>query len=83
MQKRLGLEAGDAVALQNDFGTYHCIVVLARVTPGTLEIHWPEGNVLVDPKARSPLATIPAYKEISATLGRIKETGEKPSIPRV
>jgi anaerobic selenocysteine-containing dehydrogenase len=81
--KRLGLGAGDAVALENDFGIYHGIVVLALVTPGTLEIHWPEGNVLVDPKARSPLATIPAYKEISATLGRIKETGEKPSIPRV
>jgi molybdopterin-dependent oxidoreductase alpha subunit len=81
--KRLGLGAGDAVALENNFGIYHGIVVLALVTPGTLEIHWPEGNVLVDPKARSPLATIPAYKEISATLGRIKETGEKPSIPRV
>jgi hypothetical protein len=38
------------------------------VTTGTLQIDWPGGNVLVDPKARSPLAAIPAYKEISATL---------------
>jgi anaerobic selenocysteine-containing dehydrogenase len=74
---RLGLGAGDAVELENDFGTYHGIVVLAPVRPGTLEVHWPEGNVLVDPKARSPLATIPAYKEISATLMRIKENGER------
>jgi anaerobic selenocysteine-containing dehydrogenase len=81
--KRLGLEAGDAVALQNDFGTYHCVVVMAQLTPGTLEIHWPEGNVLVNPKARSPLATIPAYKEISATLGRVEKNGERPSSFRV
>jgi molybdopterin-dependent oxidoreductase alpha subunit len=74
---RLGLVVGDAVALENDFGTYHGIVVLAPVRPGTLEVHWPEGNVLVDPQARSPLATIPAYKEISATLRRIKQNGER------
>jgi molybdopterin-dependent oxidoreductase alpha subunit len=74
---RLGLGAGDSVALENDFGTYHGIVVLAPVRPGTLEVHWPEGNVLVDPQARSPLATIPAYKEISATVRRIKQNGER------
>jgi hypothetical protein len=42
--------------LHNDFGTYRGRVLLAQVTAGTLEVHWPEGNVLVDPKARSPLA---------------------------
>jgi anaerobic selenocysteine-containing dehydrogenase len=74
---RLGLGAGDAVALENDFGSYHGIVILAPVRPGTLEVHWPEGNVLVDPQARSPLATIPAYKEIFATVRRIKQNGER------
>jgi anaerobic selenocysteine-containing dehydrogenase len=68
--RRLGLLSGDRVRLHNDFGTYDGKVLLAPVTTGTLEIHWPEGNVLVDPKARSPLAKIPAYKEISATLER-------------
>jgi len=48
-----------------------------------LEIYWPEGNVLVDPKTRSPLGAIPAYKEISAALERIKENGQEHSILRV
>jgi molybdopterin-dependent oxidoreductase alpha subunit len=64
--QRLNLASGDTVELKNDFGTYHGKVILAPIATGTLEIHWPEGNVLVDPKARSPLATIPAYKEIFA-----------------
>jgi molybdopterin-dependent oxidoreductase alpha subunit len=67
---RLGLTSGDQVRLHNDFGTYDGEVRVAPVTAGTLEVHWPEGNVLVDPQARSPLAKIPAYKEISATLER-------------
>jgi molybdopterin-dependent oxidoreductase alpha subunit len=62
--QRLNLASGDTVELKNNFGTYHGKVILAPIATGTLEIHWPEGNVLVDPKARSPLATIPAYKEI-------------------
>jgi molybdopterin-dependent oxidoreductase alpha subunit len=69
--RRLGLLSGDHVRLHNDFGTYDGKVLVAPVTIGTLQVHWPEGNVLVDPKARSPLAKIPAYKEISATLERI------------
>jgi predicted molibdopterin-dependent oxidoreductase YjgC len=68
--RRLGLLSGDHVRLHNDFGTYDGTVFLARVTAGTLEVYWPEGNVLVDPAARSPLAKIPAYKEIAATLER-------------
>jgi molybdopterin-dependent oxidoreductase alpha subunit len=71
---RLELGQGEAVVLRNSFGAFTGRVFLAPVKAGTLEVHWPEGNVLVDPKARSPLARIPAYKEISATLERIRET---------
>jgi anaerobic selenocysteine-containing dehydrogenase len=81
--KRLSLGSGDAVELKNNFGTYRGKIVLAPVTTGALEIHWPEGNVLVDPKARSPLTSIPAYKEISATLERVKETVQQHPILRV
>jgi molybdopterin-dependent oxidoreductase alpha subunit len=77
--RRLGLRSGDSVLLQNDFGTYAGTILVAPVANGTLEVHWPEGNVLVDPSARSPLAKIPAYKEISASLQR-KESAEQ-SIP--
>lgn len=74
---RLGLKPGERVVLENEFGRYGGRVYLAEVKEGTLEVHWPEGNVLVDPKARSPLAHIPAYKEILARLCR----GETESPP--
>jgi molybdopterin-dependent oxidoreductase alpha subunit len=78
---RLGLGPDERVTLKNGFGTYHGRVLLAPVRAGTLEIYWPEGNVLVDPKARSPLAKIPAYKEISATLERVKTDRAGTSAP--
>ena len=67
---RLGLKPGDPVILENEFGRYGGQVYLAEVKEGTLEVHWPEGNVPLDPKARSPLTHIPAYKEILAHLRR-------------
>ena len=72
-----------ALAKDSEVRTNRGHIILAPVTTGTLAIHWPEGNVLVDPKARSPLAAIPAYKEISATLARIKETVQQHPILRV
>ena len=81
--ERLGLGSGDAVELKNSFGNYRGKIMLGPMTTGTLAIHWPEGNVLVDPKARSPLAAIPAYKQISATLARVKETAQQHPILRV
>ena len=72
--RRLHLISGDPVCLRNDFGAYAATVLIAPVAVGTLEIHWPEGNVLVDPKARSPLAKIPAYKELWASLERVAAT---------
>jgi ribosomal protein L10 len=69
--------------LHNDFGSYDGTVLLAPVTAGTLEIHWPEGNVLVDPRARSPLAKIPAYKEISAMLERASKAERREPVLKV
>jgi len=81
--KRLGLGSGDAVELKNGFGIYYGNVMMAPLAPGTLAIHWPEGNVLVDPNARSPLAAMPAYKQISATLERTRQPVQEHSILRV
>jgi molybdopterin-dependent oxidoreductase alpha subunit len=68
----LHVSNGDWVRLRNDFGDYQGEVLIADVAPGTIEIHWPEGNVLVDPRARSPLAKIPAFKEFWASVEPIK-----------
>lgn len=65
---RLKLYQGQPVWLRNEFGTLRGQVFIAEVKPGTLQVHWPEGNVLLDPKSRSPKAKVPAYKESYAYL---------------
>jgi molybdopterin-dependent oxidoreductase alpha subunit len=69
--KRLGLKEGEKVVLENAFGKYIGKVVIAPIAVRTLQVHYPESNVLVDPKARSSLAQIPAYKEVVATVRRV------------
>jgi molybdopterin-dependent oxidoreductase alpha subunit len=66
--RNLHLKTGDRACLRNDFGVYAGEVLVADVAAGTIEVHWPEGNVLVNPQARSPLAKIPAYKEFWAAV---------------
>ncbi len=67
---RLGLAEGEAVKLSNAFGRYQGRVRLADVAKGSLQVHWPEANTLIDRHLRSPLAQIPAYKDITAKLER-------------
>jgi anaerobic selenocysteine-containing dehydrogenase len=58
--RRLGVEQGHPVVLRNDRGELRCRVHLAPVAPGSLQVHWPEGNALIG-DARSPEAGIPDY----------------------
>lgn len=51
--EKLGLQEGDRVILKNDLGEYRGRVYLAPIKPGNLQIHWPEGNVLLDKQKRS------------------------------
>ncbi|RDI94539.1 formate dehydrogenase [Meiothermus sp. QL-1] len=60
---RLGLAPGQQIWLQNEHGTFAGQVFVAPVRPGSLQVHWPEGNALLDPQKRSPKAKVPAYKE--------------------
>jgi anaerobic selenocysteine-containing dehydrogenase len=66
---RLGLEEGDEITVVSEHGALGGLVAIADVAPGSLQVHWPEGNILVDPGLRSPRAEIPAYKE---TVGRVE-----------
>jgi molybdopterin-dependent oxidoreductase alpha subunit len=74
---RLGLHESETVVLENAFGKYMGKVVIAPIAVKTLQVHYPESNVLVDPKARSSLAQIPAYKEVVVTLRRA-DANDKP-----
>ena len=46
--EKLRLKDGDNVTLKNDLGELKGRVYLAPMKPGNLEVHWPEGNVLLD-----------------------------------
>lgn len=67
---RLGLREGDAVLLTSAAGTFRGRIHTAQVKPGNLQIHWPEGNVLIDRTKRSPDAGVPDYNAV-VTVERI------------
>ncbi len=58
---RLGLRDGDRVRLSNPIGSFTGRAQVAPVRPGNLQLHWPEGNVLIDRHRRSPKSGIPDY----------------------
>jgi molybdopterin-dependent oxidoreductase alpha subunit len=58
---RLGLREGAAVELRSESGAFRGRVKPSPITPGNLEIHWPEGNVLLNGRARDPQSLEPDY----------------------
>ncbi|WP_433437786.1 FdhF/YdeP family oxidoreductase [Nonomuraea sp. CA-141351] len=61
---RLGLADGTPVELRSGERSYQGKVLRAPLMPGNLQIHWPEGNVLLDESRRSPDARIPDYNAL-------------------
>src|SRR5690606_35573868 len=61
---RLGLEDGSPVVLRNEIGYFRGRATIAPVAPGSLQIHWPEGLVLIDRRVRSPEGGIPDYNAV-------------------
>ena len=57
---QLGLKDRDRVILKNDLGELCCQVYIAPIQSGNLQVHWPEGNVLLDKSKRS-LEGVPDY----------------------
>jgi molybdopterin-dependent oxidoreductase alpha subunit len=62
----LGIREGDGVCLRSDTGSYRGTARLVRLPARTLQVHWPEGNVLVaaGPQYREPGSGIPDYNAI-------------------
>jgi molybdopterin-dependent oxidoreductase alpha subunit len=63
-----GLADGARAAVVSDFGRFEGKLMIAEIAPGCLQLHWPEANGLLDPRARSPQAGIPAYKSVEGWL---------------
>jgi molybdopterin-dependent oxidoreductase alpha subunit len=61
---RLGLADGAPVVLTSPAGSMRGRVLRAPLAPGNLQVHWPEGEVLIDRTRRSPQAGIPDYNAI-------------------
>jgi hypothetical protein len=58
--------AGDRVRLRSAAGSYEGTVTLARLPAGTVQVHWPEGNVLIEGGAarREPVSHVPDYNAV-------------------
>ena len=50
--------------LHNEAGEMRGTVHVARVKAGNVQVHWPEGNVLLERGCRSPNAEIPDYNAV-------------------
>ncbi|BCL38424.1 FdhF/YdeP family oxidoreductase [Nostoc sp. MS1] len=59
----LGLKDGDKVILRNHLGELAGRVYIAPIQSGNLQVHWPEGNVLLDKSKRS-LEGVPDYNAV-------------------
>jgi molybdopterin-dependent oxidoreductase alpha subunit len=60
---RLRLKNGDFVRLVSDTGTFEARVFLAPIASGSLQVHWPEGNVLLA-GGRRDAGGVPDYNAI-------------------
>ncbi len=59
--KRLGLANGDAIVLRSSVGEMRGRCLIAPMNPGNIEVHWPEGNVLIARGNVDPECGIPDY----------------------
>ncbi|MFM7508471.1 MAG: FdhF/YdeP family oxidoreductase [Actinomycetota bacterium] len=62
----LGLTDGDPVLLRSEVGEFRGVAHLCRLPRGSLQVHWPEGNVLLPAGAedREPESRIPSYQAV-------------------
>jgi len=61
---RLNLREGVPVELTSPDGSFRGRLKAARMTPGNLEVHWPEGNVLLSGRAIDPESLEPDYNAV-------------------
>ena len=68
----LHLRSNDRVALVSETGRYEGRVFLAPIARGNLQIHWPEGNVVIPRGLRDTLGGVPDYNA-SVTLEKLPQ----------
>jgi molybdopterin-dependent oxidoreductase alpha subunit len=62
--ERLGLSGGDRVVLESEVGRMEARCHIAPIAQGNVQVHWPEGNVLIKRNNSDPECGIPDYNAI-------------------
>ncbi len=57
----LRLNHNDRVALVNELGRFEARVFLAPIARGNLQIHWPEGNIIIPRGLQDAMGGVPDY----------------------
>ena len=57
----LGVARGDRIRLRNETGTMEGTAFPAEIAPGNMQVHWPEGNVLLASGRVDPIGGVPDY----------------------
>jgi molybdopterin-dependent oxidoreductase alpha subunit len=63
-RERLGLRDGDRVRLRSPIGSLEGRVKSAPIRPGNLQVHWPEGNAIIQRGHGDPRCGIPDYNAV-------------------
>jgi molybdopterin-dependent oxidoreductase alpha subunit len=80
---RLHLRDGARVRLRSASGAYDGHIKIAPMTPGNLEVHWPEGNALLSASAIDPDSMEPDYnavvtvEQLADAIGRSTPTADE------
>jgi predicted molibdopterin-dependent oxidoreductase YjgC len=61
---KLHLRGSDRVRLRSDSGVMEATVMLAPIAAGNVQVHWPEGNVLIGRCRIDPVGGVPDYNAI-------------------
>ncbi len=62
--ERIGVQEGDRIRLRSPCGTYEGRVRVDAIKPRNLEVHWPEGNVLLSREEVDRLSREPDYNAV-------------------
>ncbi|MEX2382456.1 MAG: FdhF/YdeP family oxidoreductase [Opitutales bacterium] len=60
----LHLQQGDRVILRNALGELSCTAFPADISRGNIQVHWPEGNVIIRRGQSDPAGGVPDYNTL-------------------
>jgi anaerobic selenocysteine-containing dehydrogenase len=62
--QRLGLGDHEPIRIVSEHGSVEARAFRAAITPGNLQMHWPEANPLLDPSRIDPGGLVPDYNTV-------------------